>query len=124
MAVEILSANERFVDDLEGLGISSIVIRQSAFVSDTGVFFNIAPSGRISLFGDGANCFNPSYGAEIFRDCVATLIFFSSATCRVSVQASVLAHDVLRSSFSMARVSELALAFPPRSSSLGTGALR
>ena len=68
--VEMVSAHERFVDDLKASGIDYAVIRPTAFFSDMGMFFNMARSGHMFLFGDGANRFNPIHGADLAKVCV------------------------------------------------------
>ncbi|NTU52869.1 MAG: SDR family oxidoreductase [Chlorobiaceae bacterium] len=68
--VEMVSAHERFVDDLKASGISYTVIRPTAFFSDMGMFFNMARSGHLFLFGDGTNRFNPIHGADLAKVCV------------------------------------------------------
>lgn len=70
MEVEMVSAHERFVDDLKASGIDFTVIRPTAFFSDMGMFFNMARSGHLFLFGDGANRFNPIHGADLAKVCV------------------------------------------------------
>ena len=70
MEVEMVSAHERFVDDLKASGIDYTVIRPTAFFSDMGMFFNMARSGHLFLFGDGANRFNPIHGADLAKVCV------------------------------------------------------
>jgi len=70
MDVEMVSAHERFVDDLKASGMPFTVIRPTAFFSDMGMFFNMARSGHMFLFGDGSNRFNPIHGADLARVCV------------------------------------------------------
>jgi uncharacterized protein YbjT (DUF2867 family) len=70
MDVEMVGAHERFVDDLKASGISFTVIRPTAFFSDMGMFFNMARSGHMNLFGDGTNRFNPIHGADLAKVCV------------------------------------------------------
>jgi uncharacterized protein YbjT (DUF2867 family) len=70
MDVEMVAAHERFVDDLKASGIAFTVIRPTAFFSDMGMFFNMARSGHMFLFGDGTNHFNPIHGADLAKVCV------------------------------------------------------
>jgi uncharacterized protein YbjT (DUF2867 family) len=68
--VEMVEAHERFVVELKASGIAYTVIRPTAFFSDMGMFFNMARSGHLFLFGDGRNRFNPIHGADLARVCV------------------------------------------------------
>lgn len=68
--VEMVVAHERFVQELKDSGISFTVIRPTAFFSDMGMFFTMARSGHLFLFGDGANRFNPIHGADLAKVCV------------------------------------------------------
>lgn len=70
MDVEMVSAHERFADDLQASGMPFTVIRPTAFFSDMGMFFNMARSGHLFLFGDGSNRFNPIHGADLATVCV------------------------------------------------------
>jgi hypothetical protein len=96
------------------------VIRKTAFVPDTGMFFNMARSGHMILFGDGANRFNPIYEAYLASFCIAPVIFFSSASRQVYAPASVLASDVQHFLSSTERAS----AVPPKDSAEGRGGVR
>lgn len=68
--VEMVNAHERFVIDLKASGIAYTVIRPTAFFSDMGMFFTMARSGHLSLFGNGNNRFNPVHGADLATVCV------------------------------------------------------
>jgi uncharacterized protein YbjT (DUF2867 family) len=70
MDVDMVKTHEFFVKDLKGSGIPFTVIRPTAYFSDMGMFFNMARSGHVFLFGDGSNRFNPIHGADLAKVCV------------------------------------------------------
>lgn len=69
MGSDIVKAHELFVMDLKASGLPYTVIRPTAYFSDMGMFFNMARSGHIYLFGDGSNRFNPIHGADLAKVC-------------------------------------------------------
>ncbi|NTW83883.1 MAG: SDR family oxidoreductase [Chlorobiaceae bacterium] len=70
MNVDMVKTHEDFVQDLKASGIPYTVIRPAAYFSDMGMFFNMARSGHVFLFGDGSNRFNPIHGADLAKVCV------------------------------------------------------
>jgi uncharacterized protein YbjT (DUF2867 family) len=69
MTVDMVKTHEDFVSDLKASGMSYTVIRPTAYFSDMGMFFNMARSGHVFLFGDGSNRFNPIHGADLAMVC-------------------------------------------------------
>jgi uncharacterized protein YbjT (DUF2867 family) len=70
MDVDMVRTHELFVQDLKASGMPFTVIRPAAYFSDMGMFFNMARSGHVYLFGDGSNRFNPIHGADLAKICV------------------------------------------------------
>lgn len=68
--VDVVSAHERFVDDLKASTMPCTVIRPTGFFSDMGMFFSMARSGHMFLLGDGTNRVNPVHGADLATVCV------------------------------------------------------
>ncbi len=68
--VEVVSAHERFVEDLKQSSMPHTVIRPTGFFSDMGMFFSMARSGHMFLLGDGTNRVNPIHGADLAAICV------------------------------------------------------
>ena len=68
--VEVVSAHERFVEDLKKSSMPHTVIRPTGFFSDMGMFFSMARSGHMFLLGDGTNRVNPIHGADLAAICV------------------------------------------------------
>ncbi|NTU97776.1 MAG: SDR family oxidoreductase [Chlorobiaceae bacterium] len=69
MDVDMVKTHEFFVNDLKASGIPYTVLRPTAYFSDMGMFFNMARSGHVFLFGDGSNRFNPIHGADLAHVC-------------------------------------------------------
>ncbi|NTV98848.1 MAG: SDR family NAD(P)-dependent oxidoreductase, partial [Chlorobiaceae bacterium] len=67
--VDMVKTHEFFVSDLKASGMPYTVIRPTAYFSDMGMFFNMARSGHVFLFGDGSNRFNPIHGADLAKVC-------------------------------------------------------
>lgn len=70
MDIDMVKTHEFFVQDLKSSGMPYTVIRPTAYFSDMGMFFNMARSGHVFLFGDGTNRFNPIHGADLAKVCV------------------------------------------------------
>ncbi|MBL6957158.1 MAG: SDR family oxidoreductase [Chlorobium phaeobacteroides] len=68
--VEVVSAHERFVEDLKSSSMPHTVIRPTGFFSDMGMFFSMARSGHMFLLGEGTNRVNPIHGADLAAICV------------------------------------------------------
>ncbi len=68
--VEVVSAHERFVEDLKQSSMPHTVIRPTGFFSDMGMFFSMARSGHMFMLGDGNNRVNPIHGADLATVCV------------------------------------------------------
>lgn len=63
--VAVVDAKQAFVDRLKATPIASTIICPSGFFSDMADFFQMAKSGRVWLFGDGALHINPIDGADL-----------------------------------------------------------
>lgn len=60
-----VAAKAGFVDALQASRVASTVIAPSGYFSDMGEFLSMARSGRVWLFGSGANRINPIHGADL-----------------------------------------------------------
>jgi uncharacterized protein YbjT (DUF2867 family)/alpha-beta hydrolase superfamily lysophospholipase len=67
--LEIVKAHEDFVAELRSSGLSYAVLRPTGYFSDMGEFFDMANTGRVFLFGAGANKINPIHGADLAVAC-------------------------------------------------------
>jgi len=70
MDSDMVKAHELFVQYLRASGMPYTVIRPTAYFNDMGMFFTFARKGRVFLFGDGTNRFNPIHGADLAGVCV------------------------------------------------------
>lgn len=71
--LKILEAKEKFVDALKCSGLNYTIVRPNGFFSDMKDFLGMAKSGRIYLFGNGNQRFNPIHGQDLAREIVANL---------------------------------------------------
>ena len=67
--VAMIQAKQAFVDDLKRSSLDRTVICPTGFFSDMEEFLSMARSGRVYLFGDGANRINPIHGADLAEVC-------------------------------------------------------
>ena len=63
--VAVVDAKQAFVDRLQAASVASTIICPSGFFSDMADFFQMAKSGRVWLFGDGALRLNPIDGTDL-----------------------------------------------------------
>ena len=71
--IQILSAKEKFADELKASGIDYTVVRPCGFFSDMKAFLDMAEKGRVYLFGRGNMRSNPIHGADLAEVCVGKL---------------------------------------------------
>jgi uncharacterized protein YbjT (DUF2867 family) len=71
--LKILEAKEAFVDDLVASGLEYTIIRPNGFFSDMRDFLDMAKKGKVYLFGNGEQKFNPIHGADLAIACVAAI---------------------------------------------------
>lgn len=63
--LKIFEAKEKFVSELKASGIKYTIVRPNGFFSDMKDFLHMAKSGRVYLFGDGNQKFNPIAGEDL-----------------------------------------------------------
>ena len=63
--LKILTAKEKFVDELKKSGLKYTIVRPNGFFSDMKDFLQMAASGKVYLFGDGNQKLNPIHGADL-----------------------------------------------------------
>ncbi len=63
--LKIFEAKEKFVSELKASGIHYTIVRPNGFFSDMKDFLQMAKSGRVYLFGDGNQKFNPIAGEDL-----------------------------------------------------------
>ncbi|HEA19761.1 MAG TPA: SDR family oxidoreductase [Pricia antarctica] len=68
--LKILAAKEAFVDELSASGLEYTIIRPNGFFSDMKDFLDMAKKGKIYLFGNGEQKFNPIHGRDLAIACV------------------------------------------------------
>ena len=68
--LKILEAKEAFVDELKTSGLEYTIIRPNGFFSDMKDFLDMAKSGKVFLFGNGHQKFNPIHGKDLSLVCV------------------------------------------------------
>lgn len=99
--VAMIQAKQAFVDDLKRSTLDHTVICPTGFFSDMEEILMMARSGRVYLFGHGANRINPIHGADLAKVCADAL---ESAESQIDVggpdvftyrQIAELAFDVL-----------------------------
>ncbi|MBU3010133.1 SDR family oxidoreductase [Polaribacter vadi] len=63
--LKIFEAKEKFVSELKASGFHYTIVRPNGFFSDMKDFLQMAKSGRVYLFGDGNQKFNPISGEDL-----------------------------------------------------------
>lgn len=63
--VPLVQAKTAFVTELQSAPIVSTIIAPSGYFSDMSDFLQMAKSGRVWLFGEGAHRLNPIHGADL-----------------------------------------------------------
>ena len=71
--IAMIQAKQAFVDDLKRSALDHTVICPTGFFSDMEEILSMARSGRVYLFGTGANRINPIHGADLADVCVDAL---------------------------------------------------
>jgi uncharacterized protein YbjT (DUF2867 family) len=71
--VAMIQAKQAFVDELKRSTLDYTVVCPTGFFSDIEELLSMARSGRVYLFGDGANRINPIHGADLAEVCADTL---------------------------------------------------
>ncbi|WP_296386417.1 SDR family oxidoreductase [Winogradskyella sp.] len=71
--LKIFEAKEKFVDVLKLSGLDYVVIRPNGFFSDMKDFLNMAKKGRVYLFGNGEQKFNPIHGEDLATVCLLAI---------------------------------------------------
>lgn len=65
--LKIFEAKEKFVDALKSSGLNYTIVRPNGFFSDMKDFLQMAKSGRVYLFGNGEQKFNPIHGEDLAK---------------------------------------------------------
>lgn len=68
--LKIMEAKETFVDELLASGLQYAIVRPNGFFSDMKDFLEMAQKGKVYLFGDGEQKFNPIHGKDLAIACV------------------------------------------------------
>lgn len=68
--LKIFEAKEMFVDALKDSGLEFTIIRPNGFFSDMKDFLNMAKKGKVYLFGNGEQKFNPIHGEDLAIVCI------------------------------------------------------
>lgn len=71
--LKMVSAKERFTDELKSSGMEYIIIRPNGFFSDMTEILNMARKGPVYLFGNGDYKGNPIHGADLAEFIVGNL---------------------------------------------------
>lgn len=71
--LKIFEAKEKFVDALKNSGLDYCVIRPNGFFSDMKDFLDMARKGKIYLFGNGEQKFNPIHGEDLAIICLQAI---------------------------------------------------
>ncbi|WP_299099974.1 SDR family oxidoreductase [uncultured Winogradskyella sp.] len=71
--LKIFEAKEKFVDVLKNSGLEFTVIRPNGFFSDMKDFLDMAKRGKIYLFGNGEQKFNPIHGEDLAIVCLQAI---------------------------------------------------
>jgi len=72
-SLKVLEAKEAFVDDLVASSLEYTIIRPNGFFSDMKDFLDMAKKGKVYLFGNGKQKFNPIHGKDLAIACVDAL---------------------------------------------------
>tara|TARA_R110001583_G_scaffold69215_2_gene196382 strand:- start:125 stop:997 length:873 start_codon:yes stop_codon:yes gene_type:complete len=68
--LKILEAKEAFVDEMVASGLEYTIVRPNGFFSDMKDFLDMAKKGKVYLFGNGEQKFNPIHGKDLAIVCV------------------------------------------------------
>lgn len=68
--LKILEAKEAFVDELVASGLEYTIVRPNGFFSDMKDFLDMAKKGKVYLFGNGEQKFNPIHGKDLAIACI------------------------------------------------------
>ncbi|MDV7138316.1 SDR family oxidoreductase [Maribacter sp. TH_r10] len=68
--LKIMEAKESFVDELVASGLQYTIVRPNGFFSDMKDFLEMAQKGKVYLFGNGEQKFNPIHGKDLAIACV------------------------------------------------------
>lgn len=79
--LKILEAKEAFVDDLVASGLEYVIIRPNGFFSDMKDFLDMAKKGKVYLFGNGEQKFNPIHGKDLAIACVDAIESSKTEIC-------------------------------------------
>jgi len=71
--LKIFEAKEKFVDALRNSGLEYVIIRPNGFFSDMKDFLDMAKRGKIYLFGNGEQKFNPIHGEDLAIVCLQAI---------------------------------------------------
>ncbi|MGY6647328.1 SDR family oxidoreductase [Wenyingzhuangia sp. IMCC45574] len=63
--LKIFQAKEKFVDALKASGLNYTIVRPNGFFSDMKNFLAMANTGKVYLFGNGEQKFNPIHGQDL-----------------------------------------------------------
>lgn len=63
--LKIFQAKEKFVDALKASGLNYTIVRPNGFFSDMKDFLAMANTGKVYLFGNGEQKFNPIHGQDL-----------------------------------------------------------
>jgi uncharacterized protein YbjT (DUF2867 family) len=71
--LKIFEAKEKFVDALKSSDLDFTVIRPNGFFSDMKDFLDMAGKGKVYLFGNGEQKFNPIHGEDVAIVCLKAI---------------------------------------------------
>ncbi|RKE95358.1 SDR family oxidoreductase [Ichthyenterobacterium magnum] len=71
--LKIFEAKEKFVDALKSSGLDYTIVRPNGFFSDMKDFLDMAKRGKIYLFGNGEQKFNPIHGEDLAIVCMQAI---------------------------------------------------
>ncbi|MEH1007942.1 SDR family oxidoreductase [Winogradskyella sp. ECml5-4] len=71
--LKIFEAKEKFVDAVKNSGLDYTIIRPNGFFSDMKDFLDMAKRGKIYLFGNGEQKFNPIHGEDLAIVCLQAI---------------------------------------------------
>ena len=71
--LKIFEAKEKFVDALKLSGLDYTIIRPNGFFSDMKDFLHMARKGKVYLFGNGEQKFNPIHGEDLAIVCLQAI---------------------------------------------------
>ncbi|MBM1106554.1 SDR family oxidoreductase [Aurantibacter crassamenti] len=80
--LKICEAKESFVDRLVDSGIAYTIMRPNGFFSDMKDFLKMAKKGKVYLFGNGKQKFNPIHGHDLAIACVDAI---ETATTEINI---------------------------------------